>query len=373
VPESVKILDSLLKGIAVVDATLQNDTFLRALQRQPVSYTPVWLMRQAGRYLAEYKQTRSTAGSFLGLAKNPDFATEVTIQPLDRFPLDAAILFSDILMIPDAMGLGLDFVNGEGPRFARPLRTEDDINKLAVPDMNELRYVFDAVAQIRSTLNGRVPLIGFAGSPWTVGCYMVEGQSSADYRTIKTMLYTQPALLHKILDITAQTTTQYLNEQIKAGAQAVMIFDSWGGALADGLYQQFSLAYMKQVCDGLLHEYNGQKIPVIVFTKGGGLWLEDILTSGCDAIGLDWTVNLGKARARVNDAVALQGNLDPMSLFGSEASVRQEVRRVIDDFGPVGKGGHVFNLGHGISQFTNPERVTALVDEVHSYSRKMHG
>ncbi|NLY64137.1 MAG: uroporphyrinogen decarboxylase [Alcaligenaceae bacterium] len=356
----------------MVAATLQNDTFLRALQRQPVSYTPVWLMRQAGRYLAEYNQTRSRAGSFLGLAKNPDFATEVTIQPLERFPLDAAILFSDILMIPDAMGLGLEFVAGEGPRFAHPLRTEADVNKLAVPEMDELRYVFDAVSQIRQTLNGRVPLIGFAGSPWTVSCYMVEGQGSSDYRNIKTMLYAQPALLHRILEVTAQATLQYLNEQIRAGAQAVMLFDSWGGVLADGLYQQFSLAYIKQVCDGLLREYNGQKIPVIVFTKGGGLWLEDIVTSGCDAVGLDWTVNLAKARARINDSVALQGNLDPMSLFGTEESVRQEVRRVIDDFGPVGNGGHVFNLGHGISQFTNPEIVSVLVDEVHAYSQKMH-
>ncbi len=352
---------------------LQNDVFLRALQRQHVPYTPVWLMRQAGRYLTEYNETRARAGSFLGLAKNPDFATEVTLQPLDRFPLDAAILFSDILMLPDAMGLGLGFVAGEGPQFARPLRTQQDVEQLAVPDMNQLRYVFDAVSQIRQSLNGRVPLIGFAGSPWTVTCYMVEGRGSSDYRQIKTMMYAQPEMLHHILEVTAQATAQYLNEQIRAGAQAVMIFDSWGGVLADGLYQQFSLAYITKVISQLERSHDGVTVPVISFTKGGGLWLEDIVNSGCDAVGLDWTVSLNQARKRVGDRVALQGNIDPMALFGTEDAIRQEVRRVIDDFGPVTNGGHVFNLGHGISQFTPPQNVSFLVDEVHSYSASKHG
>lgn len=353
-------------------APLKNDTFLRALQRQKVDYTPVWLMRQAGRYLAEYNATRTKAGSFLGLAKNPEFACEVTLQPIDRYPLDAAILFSDILMIPDAMGLGLDFVAGEGPQFAHPLRTEADVAKLAVPDMEKLRFVFEAVTLIRRSLDGRVPLIGFAGSPWTIACYMVEGQGSKEYRLIKSMMYAQPALLKQILSIAAQSTALYLNEQIKAGAQAVMIFDSWGGVLADGKYQEFSLFYIKQVLESLIRTHNGEKIPAIVFTKGGGLWVEDIANSGCDAVGLDWTMSLGKARKLVNDKVALQGNIDPMVLFGTEQAIRQEARRVIDDFGMVGSGGHVFNLGHGISQFTPPDHVAYLIDEVHEYSKSKH-
>lgn len=351
---------------------LKNDVFLRALQRQPVEYTPVWLMRQAGRYLKEYRDTRATAGSFLGLAKNPEFACEVTLQPIDRYPLDASILFSDILMIPDAMGLGLDFINGEGPRFARPLRSEADVAKLAVPDMQKLHFVFDAVKLIRRELNGRVPLIGFAGSPWTIACYMVEGQGSSDYRLIKTMLYSQPEMLKQILNVAAQATILYLNEQIKAGAQAVMVFDSWGGVLADGKFQEFSMDYTKQVIDGLIREHEGHLIPSIVFTKGGGLWVEEIAQIGSDAVGLDWTMSLRKARQLTQDKVALQGNIDPMSLFGNEAGIRAEVRRVIDDFGPVQGGGHVFNLGHGISQFTNPEHVSYLIDEVHNYSKKMH-
>ncbi|PWF23900.1 uroporphyrinogen decarboxylase [Corticimicrobacter populi] len=353
---------------------LKNDVFLRALMRQPVPYTPVWLMRQAGRYLAEYRETRAQAGSFMQLAQNPDFATEVTLQPLRRFPLDAAILFSDILTVPHAMGLGLDFVAGEGPQFARPVRDEDAVRRLAVPDMSELQYVFDAVSQIRRDLDGQVPLIGFAGSPWTVACYMVEGGSTREYRLIKTMMATRPDLLTRILDVVAQTTAQYLNAQIEAGAQAVMIFDSWGGVLADGWFQKFSLAYSRQVIQALQRERDGQKIPVILFTKGGGLWLEDIADSGCDAMGVDWTVNLASARRRIEDRVALQGNMDPMMLFGTEASVRAEARRILDDFGTVDAGaGHVFNLGHGISQFTEPDVVAALVDEVHSHSRKLHG
>ena len=352
--------------------TLKNDVFLRALLREPVPYTPIWMMRQAGRYLPEYKETRARAGSFMGLASNREYACEVTLQPLRRYELDAAILFSDILTVPDAMGLGLDFVAGEGPRFANPVRNEADIQKLAVPDMGKLQYVFDAVSLIRQELGGRVPLIGFAGSPWTIGCYMVEGQGSDDYRLIKSMLYARPDLVHQMLKVNAETTTQYLNAQIQAGAQAVMIFDSWGGVLADGAFQEFSLAYTRQVVDGLIKEVDGQRIPVIVFTKGGALWAEEIAAVGCDAMGLDWTASLGRVRRQVNDRVALQGNLDPMALFAPEAALRAEVRKVIDDFGPVGSGGHVFNLGHGISRFTSPEAVTVLVDEVHSYSRRMH-
>ncbi|AZY50540.1 uroporphyrinogen decarboxylase [Bordetella avium] len=355
-----------------MSVALKNDVFLRALLREPVPYTPIWLMRQAGRYLPEYNATRARAGSFMGLAQNPAYATEVTLQPLERYPLDAAILFSDILTVPDAMGLGLDFAPGEGPRFAHPLRDEADVARLAVPDMEKLRYVFDAVSSIRRALDGRVPLIGFAGSPWTIACYMVEGRGSDDYRKIKTLLYSRPELLHRVLEINAEATTRYLNAQIEAGAQAVMIFDSWGGVLADGLYQAFSLAYTRRVIAGLHREREGRRVPVIAFTKGGGLWLEDIAASGCDAVGLDWTVNLGQARARVADAVALQGNLDPMTLFGSAQAIRAEARRTLDSFGPVGKGGHVFNLGHGISQFTPPEAVIELVDEVHQYSRALH-
>lgn len=353
-------------------AALKNDIFLRALNRQAVPYTPLWLMRQAGRYLDEYRATRARAGSFMGLAQNPEFATEVTLQPLDRFPLDAAILFSDILTVPDAMGLGLQFVAGEGPQFDRPLQDEAAVKALAVPDMAKLQYVFDAVTMIRRELDGRVPLIGFAGSPFTIGCYMIEGQGTREYRLIKTMMYARPDLLHHVLSVNAQATTAYLNAQIAAGAQAVMLFDSWGGVLPDGKYQAFSLAYMRQVVQGLTREVDGIKIPVIVFTKGGGLWIEEIADIGCDALGLDWTVNLGQARQRTGDRVALQGNMDPMSLFANEAAVRAEARRVLDSFGAVGSGGHVFNLGHGISQYTPPDNVAALVDEVHTYSRQFH-
>jgi uroporphyrinogen decarboxylase len=355
-----------------VPAPLQNDVFLRALMREPVPYTPIWLMRQAGRYLPEYKETRARAGSFMGLAQNRQYAAEVTLQPLERFPLDAAILFSDILTVPHAMGLGLDFAVGEGPRFAHPIRNEDDVARLAVPDMHKLQYVFDAVSTIRGDLAGRVPLIGFAGSPWTIACYMVEGKGSDDYRLIKTMLYSRPDLVHRILAINAQATADYLNAQIAAGAQAVMLFDSWGGVLADSLFQEFSLQYTQRVVAALSRENEGRKVPVIVFTKGGGLWLEDIAACGCDAMGVDWTVNLAQARKRVGDRVALQGNLDPMALFGGGPAIRAEARRVLDSFGAVGSGGHVFNLGHGISQFTAPEAVAELVDEVHGYSARFH-
>jgi uroporphyrinogen decarboxylase len=325
-------------------------------------------MRQAGRYLPEYNATRARAGSFLQLAKNPDYATEVTLQPLARFPLDAAILFSDILTIPDAMGLGLSFEAGEGPRFAHPLRNEADVAKLAVPDLAELDYVFKAVAQIRRELGGKVPLIGFSGSPWTLACYMVEGAGSSDYRTVKTMMYQRPDLMHRILEINAESVAQYLNAQIEAGAQAVMIFDSWGGVLADGLFQEFSLAYTRKALAKLIRERDGRSVPSVVFTKGGGMWLNDIADLGCDAVGLDWTVNLGRARDLVGARVALQGNLDPMTLFGGDVRIRSEVERTLDSFGSG--PGHVFNLGHGISQFTPPEAVVTLVDAVHSYSRK---
>ena len=358
--------------MSFTDTPLQNDTFLRALNRQPTDYTPVWLMRQAGRYLPEYREVRKTAGSFMDLAKNPDYATEVTIQPLDRFKLDAAILFSDILTIPDAMGLGLYFEDGEGPKFERALRDESDILGLQVPDMNKLKYVFDAVSQIRTTLHGRVPLIGFSGSPWTLACYMVKGGSSKEFRTIKTMLYSRPDLMHHLLKINAQAVAAYLNAQIDAGAQAVMIFDSWGGALADGEYQSFSLNYMQEVLKLVKKELNGIKIPSIVFTKGGGLWIDQIAAIGADAIGLDWTVNLGQARAQVGHKVAIQGNLDPMALFARPEQIEEQVRRAIYSFGKPGNdSGHIFNLGHGISQFTNPDSVTTLVDAVHRYSREI--
>ena len=355
-------------------APLQNDTFLRALLRQPTDYTPLWLMRQAGRYLPEYRETRKRAGSFMGLATNPDYATAVTLQPVDRYALDAAILFSDILTVPDAMGLGLSFAEGEGPRFARPLRDEQAVMALRAPDLASLQYVFDAVTQIRTELNGRVPLIGFSGSPWTLACYMVEGGGSDDYRTVKTMLYDRPDLMHHILQTNATAVAAYLNAQIDAGAQAVMIFDSWGGALADGAYQQFSLHYMRDVVRQLQREKDGVRIPCIVFTKGGGLWLEEIADSGADAIGLDWTVNLGQARARVGNRVALQGNLDPAVLFAKPEQIRAEVKAALESYGPHHAGsGHVFNLGHGISQFTPPEAVSVLVDAVHELSRSMHG
>jgi uroporphyrinogen decarboxylase len=348
---------------------LLNDSFLRACLRQPTPHTPVWLMRQAGRYLPEYRATRAQAGSFMGLATNPQYATEVTLQPLERYPLDAAILFSDILTVPDAMGLGLQFAQGEGPRFERPVRDEAAVAELVVPDMDRLRYVFDAVRSIRLALNGRVPLIGFAGSPWTLACYMVEGGGSDDYRLVKSMLYARPDLLHRMLAINADAVAAYLNAQITAGAQAVMVFDSWGGVLADGAFQTFSLAYTERVLRQLVREHDGQRVPAIVFTKGGGPWLEAIAACGADVVGLDWTVDLAAARQRVGGRVALQGNLDPMVLFGGEAAVRAEARRVLDSHGPG--PGHVFNLGHGINQHTPPEAVAALVDEVHRHSRTL--
>ncbi len=351
--------------------TLKNDTFIRALLRQPTEYTPVWLMRQAGRYLPEYNQTRSRAGDFLSLCKNPDLATEVTLQPLARFPLDAAILFSDILTIPDAMGLGLYFSQGEGPKFERPLREEWEIRGLTVPDPDvHLRYVMDAVSQIRKALDNSVPLIGFSGSPFTLACYMIEGGSSSDFATVKAMLYQRPELLHHILDINAKTVIAYLNAQIESGAQAIMIFDTWGGALSHAAYHEFSLHYIQQIISGLKREHNGVKIPNIVFTKGGGNWLESIASTGCDAVGLDWAIDIGTARKRIGDKVALQGNLDPSVLFATPDTIRNEVGAVLKSFGHG--NGHVFNLGHGISQFTAPENVVAMVDAVHQLSKQYH-
>ncbi len=358
-----------------MNAPLQNDTFLRACLRQPTDHTPLWLMRQAGRYLPEYRASRLAAGnSFMGLATNPHYATEVTLQPLDRYQLDAAILFSDILTVPDAMGLGLSFGAGEGPRFAHPVRDEAAVAKLAVPDLDKLRYVFDAVTSIRKALNGRVPLIGFSGSPWTLACYMVEGAGSDDYKLVKTMLYARPDLLHRILAVNADAVAAYLNAQIEAGAHAVMIFDSWGGVLEHRAFHQFSLAYTQRVMDQLKRSHDGQRVPAIVFTKGGGLWLEQIAATGADVVGLDWTCDLGQARRRVDDRVALQGNLDPMVLFATPEAVAAEARAVLDSFGDARRadgqhGGHIFNLGHGINQHTPVDNVQALVETVHSHSR----
>lgn len=349
---------------------LKNDTFLRALLNQPVKYTPVWLMRQAGRYLPEYRASRAKAGSFLDLCHNTDLATEVTLQPLDRFALDAAILFSDILTIPDAMGLGLHFVEGEGPRFERPLQNEEDINSLQVPDMSKLRYVFDAVTSIRRALNGSVPLIGFSGSPFTLACYMVEGRGSRDFRHLKTMMYRRPDLLQRILQINAQTVTEYLNEQIAAGAQAVQIFDTWGGILSDAAFKRYDLLYLQQVVSGLNRRAENRQVPVVIFTKGGGLWLEQLAQSGADALGMDWTVNLQQARQRVGTQVALQGNLDPLALFGSQDCLELEIERLLAEYGHG--SGHVFNLGHGINQYTDPEQVAFMVEAVHRISVRYH-
>jgi uroporphyrinogen decarboxylase len=372
-----------MPSMSTTFAPLANDTFLRACRRQATDYTPLWLMRQAGRYLPEYKATRAQAGSFMGLATNVDYATEVTLQPLERFPLDAAILFSDILTVPDAMGLGLSFAEGEGPRFAKHVRDEAAVAELAVADMDKLRYVFDAVTSIRRALNGRVPLIGFSGSPWTLACYMVEGKGSDDYRQVKSLMYARPDLMHRILDINASSVAAYLNAQIDAGAQAVMVFDSWGGVLADGMFQTFSLAYTQRVLAQLKRTGpDGRDVPRIVFTKGGGIWLHDMNTLDCDVLGLDWTANLGKAREIVSGQAggpgkALQGNIDPNVLFAPPERIAEQVHKVLTSFGAPHTDTtttgptHIFNLGHGISQFTPPEHVAALVEAVHSQSRAM--
>jgi uroporphyrinogen decarboxylase len=349
---------------------MKNDTFLRALMREPTPYTPIWIMRQAGRYLPEYNATRKKAGSFLALAQTPELACEVTLQPLERFALDAAILFSDILTVPDAMGLGLHFVEGEGPKFERPVRTEADVARLEVPPLERLRYVFDAVALIRKNLGGRVPLIGFSGSPFTLACYMIEGGGSDDFRHVKTMLYARPDLLHRILDVNTRAVIAYLNAQIAAGAQAVQLFDTWGGTLAHAAFQDFSLAYSRQVLQGLTRVNEERVVPRILFTKGGGLWLEDMAAAGADALGIDWQTPLAHARRLVGDKVALQGNLDPNVLFAPPSVIGAEAQRVLDAFGHG--PGHVFNLGHGISQHTPPEHVHALVEAVHTRSLGAH-
>lgn len=369
-------------ALATSTPSMQNDSFLKACLRQATEHTPVWLMRQAGRYLPEYCATRAKAGSFMGLATNVQFATEVTLQPLDRYRLDAAILFSDILTVPDAMGLGLSFAQGEGPKFEKVVRDEAAVAALAVPDMHKLQYVFDAVSSIRKALRGRVPLIGFSGSPWTLACYMVEGGGSDDYRQVKSLMYARPDLMHRILAVNADAVAAYLNAQIQAGAQAVMVFDSWGGVLADGAFQTFSLDYTRRVLTQLQRSHDGAIVPRIVFTKGGGLWLQEMGQLDCEVLGLDWTVNLGQARALVGGQAggpgkALQGNIDPNVLFAPPQAIAEQVRGVLDSFGPPHTDAaapgptHIFNLGHGISQHTPPEHVQALVEAVHSHSRQM--
>ena len=354
-----------------LDATLKNERLLRALLREPVDVTPVWMMRQAGRYLPEYRATREKAGSFMKLCTTPELACEVTLQPLRRFSLDAAILFSDILTIPDAMGLDLTFVSGEGPQFNKPIRNSSDVNALGVPDPEqELRYVIDAVRLIRNELAGRVPLIGFSGSPWTLATYMVEGGSSKEFAKVKGMMFDQPQVMHSLLDILARSVTLYLNAQISAGAQAVMIFDTWGGILTTRDYQAFSLHYMSQIIAGLIREYDGKRIPVILFTKGGQGWLEAMADSGCDALGIDWTIDLSQARSRVGDRVALQGNMDPCVLYAAPERIRQEVALLLESFG---KGsGHVFNLGHGIHPHVDPEHARVFIEAVHELSAPYH-
>jgi uroporphyrinogen decarboxylase len=349
--------------------TLENDTFLRALRLEPTPWTPVWLMRQAGRYLPEYNATRARAGSFLALAQSPSLATEVTLQPLDRYPLDAAILFSDILTVPDAMGLGLDFAAGEGPRFARTTADEAAIGALSVPDMGKLRYVFDAVREIKRALKGRVPLIGFAGSPFTLACYMIEGGGSADFGAVRRMAFARPDLLQRLVSVNAQAVAAYLNEQIAAGADAVMVFDTWGGLLTADAYRAFSLASMREVLAALDAGPDGASVPTIVFTKGGGQWLEDIAGCGASAVGLDWTVDLADARRRVGAKVALQGNLDPLVLLTDPATVGRAASAIVRAAGPA--PGHIFNLGHGIVPATPPANVAALVESVHRESRAM--
>jgi len=349
-----------------MSAPLDNDLLLRALLREPTPRRPIWLMRQAGRYLPEYRATRTKAGSFMDLCTNPELACEVTLQPIDRYALDAAILFSDILTIPHAMKVGLEFEAGEGPKIERPVRCDADIDKLHIPDpAKELRYVIDAVALIRRELNGRVPLIGFAGSPWTVATYMVEGGGSKTFGRIKRMMYEAPAVLHRLLDVLARSTIAYLNAQISAGAQAVMVFDTWGGVLTPRQFEEFSLHYMAQIVAALTRHADGRRVPNIAFTKGGGAWLAKIASIGCDAVGVDWTTDLATARAAVDGRVALQGNLDPSALFAPAETLKAETLRVLDSYGAG--AGHVFNLGHGITPDVDPERVTVLVDTVRNY------
>jgi uroporphyrinogen decarboxylase len=350
---------------------LKNDRYLRALLKQPVDMTPVWMMRQAGRYLPEYKATRAEAGDFMALCTNPELACEVTLQPLRRFPLDAAILFSDILTIPDAMGCGLYFETGEGPKFKKPILSKSDVEKLPVPDPElELTYVMDAVRTIRKNLKGEVPLIGFSGSPWTLATYMVEGGSSKAFTKIKKMAFAEPATLHALLDKLADSVISYLNAQIAAGAQSLMIFDTWGGVLSPRDYKLFSLQYMHKIVDGLTREYDGQKIPVTLFTKNGGMWLESIADTGCDAVGLDWTIDIADAKARIGDRVALQGNMDPSMLYAPAPRIEEEVNTILKGFGEG--TGHVFNLGHGIHLDVPPENAGVFIDAVHRLSKPYH-
>lgn len=350
-----------------LDISNMNDRLIKALLKQPVDKTPIWIMRQAGRYLPEYRETRAKAGDFLTLCKTPELACEVTLQPLKRFDLDAAILFSDILTIPDAMGQGLYFAEGEGPRFEKVIQNSRDVQALGIPDPeNELAYVMNAIRVIKKELTN-LPLIGFAGSPWTLATYMVEGGSTREFIKIKSMLYREPQLLHGLLETLAGSVAQYLNAQIAAGVDAVMIFDTWGGVLSTPAYREFSLHYMSQIVSQLNREHAGKKIPVILFTKGAGLWLEDIAASGCDAIGLDWTINIADAKKRVGDKVALQGNMDPAMLFAAPDRIRQEANTILNDFGDG--TGHVFNLGHGINKAVDPEHLKVLVEEVHGFER----
>tara|TARA_R110002072_G_scaffold45422_7_gene126395 strand:+ start:24009 stop:25073 length:1065 start_codon:yes stop_codon:yes gene_type:complete len=352
-------------------AELKNDRFLRALERKSVDVTPVWMMRQAGRYLPEYRELRSKAGDFLSLCKNKEWACEVTLQPLERYDLDAAILFSDILTVPDAMGLGLYFETGEGPRFKKIVRTAQDVDALPIVNtLKDLSYVTDAVSTIRRELNGRVPLIGFSGSPWTLATYMVEGGSSKDFRHVKGMMYSQPDVMHQLLEKITLSVIDYLNAQIKAGAQAVQIFDTWGGNLSDVAYREFSLNYMKKIVSGLIREHEGRKVPVILFTKGGGLWLPEMADAGADALGLDWTMDIGRARTLVGGKVALQGNMDPSVLYGSPKAIKDEVARILASYGPG--SGQVFNLGHGIHQFVDPKNAGVFIDAVHELSAQYH-
>ncbi|MES2624108.1 MAG: uroporphyrinogen decarboxylase [Pseudomonadota bacterium] len=352
-------------------AELKNDRFLRALQRQPVDVTPVWMMRQAGRYLPEYRELRAKAGDFMNLCQNPELACEVTLQPLRRFDLDAAILFSDILTVPDAMGLGLYFEKGEGPRFRKPVRTSADVAALPVIKADDdLGYVMNAVKLIRHELNGQVPLIGFSGSPWTIATYMVEGGASKDFSIVKRMMMATPELMHELLEKVAAAVIDYLNAQIRAGVQAVQIFDTWGGSLSPHAYQEFSLQYMQKIVQGLIREHEGRRVPVIVFTKNGGLWLEKIADCGSDCVGLDWTIDIADARARIGNKVSLQGNMDPAVLYASPEKIRQEVLMILQHFGQG--NGHVFNLGHGIHQHVDIANVTAFIDAVHELSVQFH-
>ncbi|WP_198263856.1 uroporphyrinogen decarboxylase [sulfur-oxidizing endosymbiont of Gigantopelta aegis] len=350
---------------------LKNDRFLKALLRQPVDMTPVWMMRQAGRYLPEYRATREQAGSFMDLCMNADLACEVTLQPLERYALDAAILFSDILTIPDAMGLELRFAQGEGPKFDKPIRSAADVNALGIPDPEgELQYVMNAVRTIRKELDGRVPLIGFSGSPWTLATYMVEGGSTKEFGKVKGMMFDEPQTMHKLLDTLAQSVISYLNAQIAAGAQAVMVFDTWGGVLTPRDYKEFSLRYMEQIVAGVTRENDGRTVPIVLFSKGAGGWLEVMAETGCDALGVDWTLDMADARARVGDKVALQGNMDPSILYANPERIEQEVKIILESYG---KGnGHVFNLGHGIHQHIDPENVGVFIDAVHEHSTQYH-